>query len=262
MKLVKYALGALCVAVFALPASAEEVVKLKPRGDVVLKLLVDAPADAKALALLLPGGHGKVNIQNDGTFKGLKGNFLVRSRDLFVGNGVATAVFDAPSDRKDSEGLSYSYRVSAEHADDIKAAIAELRGKYPKLPIWLVGTSRGSTSAANAAANIKEGGTDGVVLTASVGVSSKHGGNVLDFDLAGIKIPVLVVHHEEDGCKVTPVSGARDIKAALTGAKASELIVVTGGDSGGEPCKGKSHHGFLGIENKVVDAIATWIKSH
>jgi pimeloyl-ACP methyl ester carboxylesterase len=262
MRFIRFLLGALCVAVFSFAASAEDVIELKPRDDVVLKLLVDAPAEAKALVLLLPGGHGKVNIQNDGTFQGLKGNFLVRTRSLFVADGVATAVFDAPSDHKDKEGLTYQYRMSEEHAGDIKATIAQLRGKYPKLPIWLVGTSRGSTSAANAAANIKEGGADGVVLTASVGVPTKHGGNVLDFDLAGIKMPALVVHHEEDECKVTPVSGAKDIKAALTGAKASELIVVSGGDSEGNPCQGKSHHGFLGIEKKVVDAITTWIKNH
>lgn len=262
MRLTKCLLGALCVAAFSFSASAEEVVKLKPRDGVVLRLLVDAPADAKALALLFPGGHGRVLIKDDGTFKGLKGNFLVRSRGLFVADGVAVAVFDAPSDHKDKEGLTYQYRTSAEHAGDIKTAIAKLRSMYPKLPLWLVGTSRGSTSAANAAANIKDGGADGVVLTSSVGVATKHGGNVLDFNLAGIKQPALVVHHEEDECHTTPVSGARDIKAALTGAKASELIVVTGGDSKGNPCGGSSHHGYLGIEKKVVDAIAAWIKSH
>lgn len=75
-------------------------------------------------------------------------------------------------------------------------------------------------------------------------------------------MPALVVHHQEDECKTTPVSGAKDIKAALTGAKASEFIVVTGGDRKGDPCEGDSHHGFLGIEKKVADAIAAWIKSH
>ena len=129
--------------------------------------------------------------------------------------------------------------------------------------MWLVGTSRGSTSAANAADNIPDGGPDGLVLTSSVGVSSKHGGNVLDFDLASITIPVLVVHHIEDGCAVTPVSGAKDIKAALSGSKSAELMIVDGGSSGsGRACGATSHHGFLGIEQKVVDAIAAWIKSH
>ncbi|MBL4690352.1 MAG: hypothetical protein JKY68_02670, partial [Rhodospirillales bacterium] len=152
---------------------------------------------------------------------------------------------------------------TGEHAGDIKRAMVKLRKVFPGLPVWLVGTSRGSTSVANAAANIQDGGPDGIVLTSSVGVSSKHGGNVLDFDLASITIPALIVHHREDGCAITPLSGARDIKDALSGSKSAELIIVDGGSSGsGRACGATSHHGFLGVEQTMVDAIAAWIKSH
>ena len=61
---------------------------------------------------------------------------------------------------------------------------------------------------------------------------------------------------------VTPVTGARDIKAALTGSKAAELMEFTGGSGSGKECGATSHHGFLEIEQKVVDAISLWIKSH
>ena len=263
MAFFRYTIFFVCFAGFAASASASDVVKIKPRSGVFFKMLVDLPADAKALAMLFPGGAGKVRIKNDGTIRGTKGNFLTRSRHLFVANGVATALVDAPSDHMDGEGLTFDYRMTEEHAGDIKQAIAKLREDYPGLPVWLVGTSRGSTSAANAAANIKSDGPDGLVLTSSVGVSSRHGGNVLDFKLEDIKIPSLVVHHIDDGCVLTPVSGARDIKARLNGAKASELMEFEGGSSGsGKECGAKSHHGFLGIEQKVVDAILAWIKSH
>ena len=44
----------LCFAVLAAAsASAEEVLKIKPRSGVFLKMLVDAPAAAKAVVLLL-----------------------------------------------------------------------------------------------------------------------------------------------------------------------------------------------------------------
>ena len=254
----------LCFAVLAAAsASAEEVLKIKPRSGAFLKMLVDAPAAAKAVVLLFPGGNGKVIVRNDGTFKGTKGNFLTRSRKKFAAHGLVTVLFDAPSDRRDLQGLSFDYRMTKEHAGDINQAVAKLRENFPGLPLWLVGTSRGSTSVANAGANINEGGADGIVMTSSVGVSSRHGGNILDFNLASIKIPALVVHHVEDGCVVTPVTGARDIKAALTGSKAAELMEFTGGSSGsGKECGATSHHGFLEIEQKVVDAISSWIKSH
>jgi len=256
------AMAIVCLVLAARPGAAEEVITIKPRPDVSLRMLVDAPAGAKAVVMLFPGGSGKVRIRKDGTFGGTKGNFLTRSRAMFAENGLVTALIDAPSDRREGEGLAFDYRMTAEHAGDIGHAIAGLRGAFPGLPVWVVGTSRGSTSAANAAANIKDGGPDGVVLTSSVGVSSRHGGNILDFELEGIKIPALVVHHVEDGCGVTPVSGARDIRARLTGSKAAELMEFTGGGSGGgKECGAQSHHGFLEIERKVVDAIAAWIKS-
>ncbi len=264
MNVIRVFIFSLCVILPAVSTvAAEQVIKIKPRSGVTLKMLAEDPGDAKAIAVLFPGGSGKVNIRKDGTFKGTTGNFLTRSRKKFSAHGLVTVLFDAPSDRKDASGLSFDYRMSEEYAGDIKLAMANLRQAFPALPVWLVGTSRGSTSVANAAANIKVGGPDGVVLTASVGVSSKHGSNILDYDLASVTIPVLVAHHLEDNCSVTPISGARDIKDALSGSKSAELMVIEGGSSGiGEGCAASTHHGFNEIEQKVVDAIAAWIKSH
>jgi len=253
-----------CLAGFAAaPVAADQVIRIKPRPGVFLKMLADDPGDAKAVAVLLPGGSGLVKIKNDATFKGTKGNFLTRSRKTFAGNGLITVLFDAPSDHRKGKGLTFAYRMTPEHATDINKAIRRLRQVYPGLPVWLVGTSRGSTSAANVAATIETGGPDGIVLMSSVGVATKHGGNVHDFDLAKIKIPVLVVNHLKDGCRLTAVFGAINIKAAMVNSTAAELLIVEGGSAGnGNPCKAKTHHGYQGIEAMVVEAIAGWIKSH
>lgn len=240
-------------------AHAEEMVEITPRPGVNLRLLVDVPANARAIALLIPGGHGRVLIQDDGSIKGLKGNFLVRMRGRFVQGGVGIAVFDAPTDHADKEGLTYKYRTTPEHAGDIGKAIARLREMFPGRAVWLVGTSRGTISAANAAARPQADGADGLVLTSSVGVANKHEGSVLDFDLTGIHLPVLLLHHRADGCSTTPLSGAQDIRDALRGSKRAELIIVEGGEDGPKPCQGRSHHGFQGIEDKVVDTISAWI---
>lgn len=243
------------------PAQAEEVMEIFPRPGVTLRLLVDAPPGAKAVAILFAGGHGRLKIRMDGSHKALTGNFLVRSRKLFSADGFVTVLFDAPSDHMDKTGLASNYRMTPEHAGDIRAVIKRMREKFA-LPVWLVGTSRGSTSAANGAATPGEGGPDGLVLTSAIGVWTSKGGNVLDFDLGAIKIPVLVVHHRDDGCRVTPFAGAEKIKAALKNAKASELMVFEGGGNESAPCQAKSHHGYLGIEGRVVGAIAAWIKAN
>ncbi len=43
--------------------------------------------------------------------------------------------------------------MSAQHAEDIGKVIADVRERT-KLPVWLVGTSRGAISAANAASRL------------------------------------------------------------------------------------------------------------
>ncbi len=240
-------------------ASAEEVIDTSPRSGVTLRMLVDHPAEVRAVALLFPGGHGKVLIQDNGAIKGLKGNFLLRIRDRFIEGGIATAIFDAPSDHQDKEGLTAGYRATPEHASDIGKALASLRERFPGKPVWLVGTSRGSTSVGNAAANPSGSPADGVVMTSSLGVSSVHG-NVCEFDLAAIKMPVLIVHHKDDGCVTTPLAGAEGIFADLKGSSRKEMIVMEGGEADGNPCQGASYHGYKGIEDKTVEAIVAWIK--
>jgi alpha-beta hydrolase superfamily lysophospholipase len=49
----------------------------------------------------------------------------------------------------------------------VRALIAALREDAP-VPVWLVGTSMGTVSAANAAARLMTGGPDGLVLTSTV----------------------------------------------------------------------------------------------
>lgn len=239
--------------------AGETTVEIEPRPGVTLRLLAGGPDDAKAVAILFPGGHGKVKVTKNGTHKKLKGNFLVRTRRLLADKGLAYAVIDSPLENKERTDMTFEYRSGETHAADIIAAIAAVRKKTGK-PVWLIGTSRGSTSVANAASRFPDGGFAGAVMTAGKAIENARGGNILDFDLASIKVPTLVVHHENDGCKQTPFSAAKDIAPKI---KAGELMVFTGGKAGKPKgvCGGKSHHGFFGIEADVVGKIADWIKS-
>ncbi len=263
MTILRCGLFLLCLAGAIRAATAAEVLEIEPRAGVTLRMLVDVPADAKAIAMLFPGGAGTVRIRDDATISGTKGNFLTRSRTLFTAGGVATALVDAPSDQWDADGLTYARRMSPTRAAEIGQAITRLRERYPGLAVWLVGTSRGTLDAANAAAALGDRGPDGIVLTASIGAAGKQGGTVLDFELARIQVPVLLVHHEKDGCTVTPPEAAPRIRSRLTGAPVTELMLFDGGDSGhGRACDAATHHGFLGIEAMVVAAITTWIAEH
>jgi len=82
--------------------------------------------------------------------------------------------------------------------------------------------------------------------------------------LQEIKVPTLFVHHEKDGCDKTQASGIPRIAKKISHAPLVEVKIVTGGKKGKpkKVCGGKSHHGYLGIEDEVIEIIASFIKTH
>lgn len=208
--------------------------------------------------VLLTGGSGEVGIYTNGSLK-RDGNFLVRSRGLFAARGHATVVVDPPSDRRDLGG---DFRDSAEHAADLGAVVAWARARFGQ-PVWVVGTSRGTHSAANAAIRLAgTQGPDGIVLTSTVLDSSRFGGStakpVQDSGIERVRIPVLVVHHARDACTVCPPARVPELMSRLPAAT-SHLVMVDGGVTRGPLCDAFAHHGFNGIEDQVVGGISAWI---
>jgi dienelactone hydrolase len=253
----------------ARPAAAQsQVVDLYPRSGVTLRYLALPPAGTpKAAVILFTGNQGVANIPDKpGPNWAQNGAFVVRAREYFRQHGLYAAVIDAPSDYKPN-GLGGA-RLSAEHADDIAAVIADLRKRSPGVPVWLVGTSRGTVSAANAAARLQPPrAADGLVLTSAV---TRAGGGrqprpgtietVFDADLSAIRVPTLVVTHHGDTCAVTPPNDAASIVKRLSNAPVTKIISMDGGDPPRtDPCEALSAHGFLGREAETVKAIADWI---
>jgi dienelactone hydrolase len=237
--------------------AAEKVVDIPTRPGVTQRFLLISPPDAKAAVVLFAGGHGGLQMSETGALQWGKGNFLIRSAPLFAAGRLAVAIVDAPSDRQSPPHLS-GFRQSAEHAADVKAVIAWLR-ENTRLPVWLVGTSRGTQSAAAVATRLNAGeGPDGLILTATI-VADRRGRPVTEMALDALKIPVLVVHHEEDACRQTLYRDVPRLMEKLTAARRKELITFRGGIDYGNPCEGRAYHGFNDLEQEVVARIAGWI---
>lgn len=234
-----------------------EVADLPTRPGVTQRLLVLAPEAPKAVVVLFPGGHGGLQIAADGSLGWGGNNFLVRSRNLFAARGLVAIVVDAPSDRQAPLFLT-GFRQSAEHAEDIRAVVAWARRRW-SLPVWLVGTSRGTQSAAAVAVQSPGAdGPDGLVLTSTI-LSDRKSVPVPALPLEKLRIPVLVVHHEEDGCSHCAFSGTAALMRKLENAPRKALLPFRGGVDQGDPCEALAHHGYNGIEPAVVNAIADWI---
>ena len=250
--------GAVLLTTLAGTSQAKELVAVKVGDGATQTYLLAVPAGgAQAVAVLFPGGYGKFNLESvAGRLKPARGNFLIRARGYFVDRGVATAVLDAPSDQPN--GMSDEFRLGARHAADVAAVVADLKTRLPGVPVFLVGTSRGSVSAASVSARIGDA-VAGVALTSSMyratnPRSSEPGPGLSRFDFASIKVPVLLVHHRDDACASTPYAEARSLS------KRWPLVSVKGGlPPQSDPCQAMSAHGYLGKEPETVDAIVGWM---
>jgi len=259
--LIKRCIAAIAVVLMACAhvQAQENVVDIATRPGVTQRMLVISPATPRAGVVLFAGGHGGLQIRPNGSMKWGDSNFLVRTRQLFADQGFMVVVMDAPSDRQNPPYLG-GFRQKAEHASDIKAVITWMRSQS-KAPVWLVGTSRGTQSVAYAATELSDAdGPDGIVLSSTI-LTDDSSRPVPAMPLGKIRIPVLVVHHEQDACNLCTFSNLSTLMNKLTDSSRKELLTFKGGNNKGDPCEAMAYHGFNGLERDVVQKTAAWILS-
>ncbi len=252
------------VALFLLAAAAticnaaETVITIPTRDKVALSyLLVQEPsATPKVVVVTFIGGTGAIGLarraENGPVKFGPSTNFLIRIRERLVDADIADAIVDAPSDQL-PQGMQDSFRLGPDHLTDIRALINDLKARFPGARIYLVGTSRGTISAASLAAKLGDS-IQGIVLSSTVTNHDKMGEALSTFDFGTIKVPVLFVHHRDDGCFTSPYRNVERIS------KGAPLVSVSGGDppqSG--PCDPMSPHGYFGRDAPVAQAIRNWM---
>ena len=243
------ALAVILVALLAmsgLAAQADEHRTVPSRPGVTQPFDFIAAAAPKASVILFPGGNGDV--------ASVRQNFLLRVRQQIASGGLNVAVADVPSDH--SGGVAIQYRASAEAGADAAAIVGFFTAAVP-LPVWVIGTSNGSVSAANVAARLGPDRIAGAVLTSSV-----WSGGMSFVPLNDIAVPTLIVHNRADTCPSSPFAGADLAVAQLSRAPAKELLAVSGGISKSRPCEALAPHGYYGIEDQVVPRMVEWIISH
>jgi len=240
-------------------AQTQRVVDIPTRPGVTQRMVVLEPENPKAAVVLFAGGHGGLQISSTGNLKWGEGNFLVRSWRLFASNGLLVALVDAPSDRQNPPYLG-GFRQVPEHVADIRAVIAWLR-QQANIPVWLVGTSRGTQSTAFIATQLAlaDGGPDGIVLSSTILTDKPGNRPVPEMPLDKIQIPTLIVHHKRDGCEHCQFGDLSRLMEKLTSASRKELLTFEGGKNHGDPCEALAYHGFNGIEQEVARKITDWI---
>ena len=230
------------------PAYSADVIDISIDAAKSQRILFFPAAKAVANVILFPGGDGIVGITDDG--KAARPNHtFTRSMTIWDKQGVTAVLFDT----SDSLGNHGEFRNSGDHLNRISHVIAFLREKN-NLPVWLIGHSNGTLSVSNYinASPENEANVDGLVI-----LGTEH---TVDFKRP-LKLPILAVHHVRDACNVTPLAASvRVIDAAKTTSPRAELIRLDGGREESMPCKARSYHGFLGIEDELIGRISSFMK--
>jgi hypothetical protein len=259
MDVIRHRFAVLLLVALACPCiAAEDLFTLPTRSGVTLSYLLDQDKAAapKVVVISFVGGLGAIGLERraqKGAVKfGPTANFLVRIKDQMTDADIADVIVDSPSDQLPG-GMSDTFRLGQDHATDIRALIRDLKQRFPGAKIFLLGTSRGTISAASLGASLGDA-VQGVVLSSTVTNADRTGAALSGFDFGSIKVPVLLVHHRGDGCRTSPYSGAERL------ARKFPLVSVSGGDPPqSEPCDAMSQHGYLGREAPTTQAIRNWM---
>jgi hypothetical protein len=216
------ATAALAVAMGSV-ACADETVNIGGSNAVLLR-----PKAPHGSIILMPGDNGVIAAGPNGEINGLKLNQLVRTRHAYMARGFAVLVVDASTDLM--------------HAVNYMAAI--------KRPVTVVATSRGTIRAAEGIA--RGARPDRLVLTSGF-LSNESGSNQNVASILGSPAalpPTLIIHHRQDGCRFTQPAGVEPF--ARWAAGRARVAWVEGGVASGDPCKAGGHHGFNGLDARVV----------
>ena len=210
-----------------------------------VKAALIKPAKPVGSVILLAGGDGRIEVEEGGVIK-RQGNQLVRTRMAYAQKGFAVLVPDRGYDL---------------------AALVDLM-KTVKRPVTVVGTSRGTQWAAEGvAAGARPDKlvlTSGLLSDASMGeppgnIRRRSESNAISI-LANPALlpPTLVVHHRQDRCWVTSPAGVGPFIAWAQGK--ARVVWLEGGEENGNPCEAQGHHGFRGIDQKVVEVVSAFAR--
>jgi uncharacterized alpha/beta hydrolase family protein len=161
----------------------------------------------------------------------LKNNFLLRSRKFIVDDEFVTVTTNSTSSE-----------------NRIQAILDDLKTRFPKAQIYLMGTSNGTYSTMALAEYLSDK-VAGEIHTSSLN-------RIYFLDARKYKNRHLVVHHKNDSCRVTPFRSAEYSHQEY----GNDFIAMEGGISVGDPCEAFAYHGYNGVEDETIQAIKKWIR--
>jgi dienelactone hydrolase len=236
--------------------AAETVLTLTPRPGATLRVLVDRPTAPIGGVLLMAGNDGVLDIDASGTIgsTSLRENHLVRTRASYVKAGYAVFVPDVASDLKRTP----RFRFGPVYGQDVAAIVAAAR--QVARPVAIIGTSKGALSVMAVFAKQSAVLPDAAVISSGALMGSDNAQGI--GDPSSVRVPVLLLRHRQDFCRITPPADADRFRALLTGAPKVDIVTLDGGgpaNNFADACGAWHYHGFYGIDDRAVAATVQWL---
>jgi pimeloyl-ACP methyl ester carboxylesterase len=205
--------------------------------------------DPKALLIFLPGGPGHYNIQPTQTPPEgpwvMLGNFR---KPGVTKDQIDLVLLDSPYAMPNS-GL----RLRDDHQSRIRDTVKFYKRKT-KLPVYLMGHSNGSVSLTEF---LKDQDNqkliDGAIFSGSAIYSGSPSSN---------NVPILIMHHADDSCHLTPASHAERMFKHISAdnKKTTQLKLITGGSETDNPCRSRySYHMYWEAYDMVSQTVEEFI---
>ena len=216
--------------------------------------------DAKATLVFIPGGEGRAGIKPEwtadhGYFSKYYFNLMLRSLTdpKLTSGSFNLVIFDSPVDLPIANHWSVA-RTGAEHLSRVEDVVRHFRDLLGK-PVWVMGHSMGSISITEFYKRLQEKKAENLVA----GMIFSGGENGASFNYESTRLPVLVVHHENDECPGNTADAAKKqhVKLREAGNTAAELVLITTGTrtpNNSNACR-SGYHMYFGAGADVARAL-------
>jgi pimeloyl-ACP methyl ester carboxylesterase len=240
------------------------------RQGLSARVLLMIPAEPRGGVMLLPGGHGNINLDVQAQLGWGHDDFVIRTRANYPQSGFTAVIPDIAIDRKPPAKLG-DYRQSEAQAYDLRALSGGLRRMADR--VFVVAYDRGTTSALNAAARDKMDLVSGLVLISPILEPVQPSSTLLEDGarLAFAKMPVLMISHASDGCSAGATNDLNRVASMVT-ARDFRAVSVTGGSSQyqlwdplayhQDSCNRQAPHAMAGLEDRVSSIIIEWLQNN
>lgn len=203
-----------------------------------------SPANPRALLFVFLGRNGSF-IDEESQ---LSNNFFLRQRDDLVKLGYAVVIMGASSWA--TNGYTEEDRLSQAHLDDAKILIERFNPRH--LPVFLLGSSRGTISALRVGIDAKISDLKGLVLLSPVVMLPVF----QNIQFKKLTTPVLVIQHFKDKCDLSLYADVKTWWDHIPHDAHNQFLTIRSGGSNAEkPCRSLSHHGFWRNEEQVIGTI-------